>query len=306
MDAIITGGAPWVKATTFSTASSGKRTPRARPTAATSAEARANSGAMSGSSRSMPIGVLVAAVSAELVASRMNFIQSSVTIWSLCVASKPAFWHSARKVSPRALLPTFQFAEYQAHEAAGLPDHPRFGDGGADLRDSAHHRRRTEDWDQAIGRIDAVLQRDHRRCRANQRRDGCAGGLDIPQLDAEQYEINRPDGRRIIGSLRRGDQGFAAAALDAQAVRAHGLQMGAASNESNVGTGFCQGGPNAPPTPPAPITAIRIGRTPYLDAAETFVADRQRLSVAFKLSLGEGRVKQNSSVPHGSFFEATK
>ena len=33
----------------------------------------------------------------------MNFIQSSVRIWSLKVASKPAFWHSARKSSARLL-----------------------------------------------------------------------------------------------------------------------------------------------------------------------------------------------------------
>ena len=38
-----------------------------------------------------------------LVASRMNFIQSSVTIWSLSTASKPAFLHIANSASPRLL-----------------------------------------------------------------------------------------------------------------------------------------------------------------------------------------------------------
>ena len=41
--------------------------------------------------KSLPIGVLVAAVMAALVASRMNFIHSSVVIRSLWVASNPAF-----------------------------------------------------------------------------------------------------------------------------------------------------------------------------------------------------------------------
>ena len=56
---------------------------------------------MSGSSRNLPIGWRASAMTLALVASRMNFIQSSVRICSLSVASKPAFRQSASNASPR-------------------------------------------------------------------------------------------------------------------------------------------------------------------------------------------------------------
>ncbi len=47
----------------------------------------------------------------------------------------------------------------------------------------------------------------------------------------------------IVGGLGGLHQGFASAALDAQAVLAHGRQMGAAGDEGDVGAGFGQGSP---------------------------------------------------------------
>src|SRR4051812_11776980 len=58
---------------------------------------------MSGSSRRLPIGWRDSDIIPALLASKMNFIQRSVRIAALSVPSMPAFWHIARKASPRAL-----------------------------------------------------------------------------------------------------------------------------------------------------------------------------------------------------------
>ena len=106
-----------------------------------------------------------------LVASRMNFTQSSVRICSLRVASKPAFWHSARKSSPRWLrvpssspkimrmkVPIWRITPGAVIEALICATPPITA-------------LSAEDGDQPLGRVDAVLQRDHRRVRADQRLD---------------------------------------------------------------------------------------------------------------------------------------
>src|SRR5665647_3155813 len=76
----------------------------ALPTAMVSWNAATKNGLMSGSSRKLPIGWRASAVMPALAASWMNFIQRSVVICSLNVASKPACRHSARKSSPRRLF----------------------------------------------------------------------------------------------------------------------------------------------------------------------------------------------------------
>ena len=136
-----------------------------------------------------------------------------------------------------------EFAEHQAHEAADLTNHARFGDRGADLRDAAHHGLRAKDRQQPFGGVNAVLERDYRRVGSHQRLDRLTGGLHVPQLDAEQHEIHRPDAGRIVGRLAGGNHGFTAAAFDPQAVFPHGFQVGAAGDECDVGTGIRQGGP---------------------------------------------------------------
>ena len=62
----------------------------------------------------------------------------------------------------------------------------------------------------------------------------CAGALDVPKLDAEQDEIDRADGCGIVGGPGRIDNGFPAAALDAQAAPAYCCQMSAARDEGHV------------------------------------------------------------------------
>ena len=147
-----------VKATTLCSASSGKRTPLARPTAATSAEARSEqrcdvrifaqyADRRPGRSRERRIGrqqdELHPQLGHDLVAVRRI---------------EARFLTQREKVLTPSAMAAFEFAKYQTHEVAGLPDHAGLGDRGADLRHSAHHRRRTEDGDQALRGIDAVLQ----------------------------------------------------------------------------------------------------------------------------------------------------
>ena len=77
--------------------------------------------------------------------------------------------------------------------------------------------------------------------RPDQRLDVLARALDVPQLDAEQHEVDRPDGLRIVGRLGRHEMRLAAAALDLEAVALHGREMRAAGDEGHVRAGLCQG-----------------------------------------------------------------
>ena len=222
-----------------------------------------NSGRMSGSSRSLPIGWRASAVMLALVASRMNFIQSSVRIWSLSVASKPAFWHSARKASPRWLRLPSSSPKIMRMKVPTWRDHAGRGDRGADLRHAAHHGAAAEDRDQPLRRVDAVLQRDHRGVGPDQRLDVLARAFDVPQLDAEQHEIDRADAlrdRRSPGSAPDGSRRAPPSILQARAL--HRREMRAARDEGDVGPAFASAAPNPPPTPPAPTTAIRICTLP--------------------------------------------
>ncbi len=247
---------------TLCSASSGKRTPLARPTAATSAEARANSGAMSASSRKTPIDVLVAAVSAELVANRMNFIHSSVTIWSLCVASKPAFRHSARKSSPRALWPPSSSPNIRRMKSpvclitpgsaivalicatppitAGAP---RMG-----IRRSAASMPFCNGITAVVGPI--------------------SGRIDAPAVSTSQSLTQ--NSTRSTAPMVAGSSVACAGAIRVSprppSMRRPFARMACrwAPRATNVTSApaFAKAPPNAPPTPPAPITAMRINRTP--------------------------------------------
>ena len=122
-----------------------------------------------------------------------------------------------------------------AHDA-GRDD--RAGDEGR----AAHHRLAPENRDQPFVRIDAVLHRHDRGIRPDNRPKLRAGGLDIPQFDAEQHVIDRPDARDIVGRPGRADQRLAAVALDAQPVRPHRREVRAARDKRDL----------APRSAPAP------------------------------------------------------
>ena len=68
-----------------------------------------------------------------------------------------------------------------------------------------------ENREQPLMGIDAVLQRDHGGAGADQRFYPLARAFDVPQLDAEQHDIDLADLGRIVGRLGRHQMGVAAA-----------------------------------------------------------------------------------------------
>ena len=74
-------------------------------------------------------------------------------------------------------------------QISAIRHHNRSRDKGA----AAHHRLGSEDRDQPIRRVDTVLQRDDRGLRPDYWADLLTGGLDVPQLDAQQDAINETD-----------------------------------------------------------------------------------------------------------------
>ena len=167
----------------------------------------------------------------------------------LLTESNPALWHSAWKAAPRWLDAAVQLAEHQAHEGAGLADHAGLGDGGADLRHAAHHRLLAEDRDQPLAGVDAVLQRDDRRVGPHQRADGGARAFHVPQLDAEQHDIDRADAGRVVGGLDGADMHVPARAQHSEPTRPHRRQMRAARNEAHIGPRLRQRRPERAPNP---------------------------------------------------------
>ena len=140
-----------------------------------------------------------------LDASRMNFIQRSVRIEVLSTPSMPALPHIAAKASPRGLRLPSSSPNTMRMAGAGLADDAGLDDGGADIGDAAHHRLLAQEGRQPLGGIDAVLQGNDGGVRPDHRLDRFARALDVPQLDAEQHDIDRPDGardRRLPGSAR--------------------------------------------------------------------------------------------------------
>ena len=62
----------------------------------------------------------------------------------------------------------------------------------------------------------------------------------IPQLDAEQHDIDLADVLGIVGRLRRRKMGIAAGALDLEPVGFHRGQMRTARDEGDIRPGFRQ------------------------------------------------------------------
>ena len=72
----------------------------------------------------------------------------------------------------------------------GLPDDAGSDDRTAHERHPAQHMRRAEDPRQSLAGIDAVLQRDHDGVAANHRVDMISRRFNVPELDAEQHQID--------------------------------------------------------------------------------------------------------------------
>src|ERR1700730_3364783 len=127
-----------------------------------------------------------------------------------------------------------ELAEGHLLIGAGLANDARRDDRPRDEGTAAHHRLRSEDRDQPVSRVDAVLQRDDGGLRPDYWADLLAGGLDVPQLDAQQDVINNADVSDIVGGLGRPDMDLAAITFDPQSVLANCREMGAARNKGHI------------------------------------------------------------------------
>ena len=192
-------------------------------------------GRISGSSRSLPIGWRVDAVMLALVASRMNFIQRSVRICSLSVASKPAFWHSASSPSPRLLrlpssspkimrmkVPTWWITPglmMEAEICATPPitaSRPRIGS-----RRSAASMPFCSGITAVSGPISGLM---------------CSPALSTSHSLTQNSTMSTlPMLGGIVGRLRRHQMGIAARAVHSQALALHRGEMRAARDEGDVG-----------------------------------------------------------------------
>ena len=163
--------------------------------------------------------------------------------------SNPAAAHSlGETLAARAHRPV-ELAKGHLLIGAGLADHPRRDDRAGDEGGAAHHRVAPEDRDQPLVRVDAVLQRNDRGLRPDDRADLLAGALDIPQLDAQQHVIDEADAGQVVGGLGGPDQRLAAVALDPETVRLHRREMRAARDKGDVRPGLGQRGAVGPADP---------------------------------------------------------
>ena len=89
-------------------------------------------------------------------------------------------------------------------------------------------------------RVDAVLQRNHAGVGADQRLDAFPRAFDVPQLDAEQHDIDQADLGGIVGGLGRHQMAVATRARYLQANALDGGQMRAACDEADIGPRFRQ------------------------------------------------------------------
>ena len=118
---------------------------------------------------------------------------------------------SARRASAVVL------AENQLLHGAGMANDARLRDLCRDVAGAAHHRALAQDIAQDIVLADAVLQRNDRRSRADERSHSLRCRFGIPELDSEQDQVDRPDIGRIVGRSRGREMHVAQRTLDLEA-----------------------------------------------------------------------------------------
>jgi hypothetical protein len=82
--------------------------------------------------------------------------------------------------------------------------------------------------------VDPVLHGDDPGRGTDQRPGGCRRLLGVVELDREDHQIDRADGGRIVGRLRRLHGGVAECALDPEPLAPQGREVRAAGDEGNV------------------------------------------------------------------------
>jgi len=179
-------------------------------------------------SRIGPIGLRMVVVVPDRPTMNTYFCQ--ISRW---ISGDAAFQAGVEKTLPATGDRAVQFPEQQTLHGSGLTDHGRPIDGGGYITDPAHDAGRVE----RVAKIPifehAVLERDHRRVWPDDRfylLDRCRS---IPQLHGNEHKIGRSNRRRIARRLhlRKVKRGRP---LDGQALRPHGVEMGAARHEMDI------------------------------------------------------------------------
>lgn len=109
-------------------------------------------------------------------------------------------------------------------------------DGGGDVADTAHDRRVTEDPPQHIVFLNAVLKRDNCGAARNQRSDCARRALGVPELYADEDEIDWSQRGGIVRDAWRLDVEIAELARDPQAILLERREMSAARDERDLGS----------------------------------------------------------------------
>jgi hypothetical protein len=128
----------------------------------------------------------------------------------------------------------------QPRHLADVLDHARARDARGDVGRAAHHRLFREELAQALDRLDAVLERDHLRLRADDRLDLLGGALGVPELHAEHHDVDRA--ADLGGLLDRAhlEVRVAVRALDRQAVLLHRREVPPPRDESHLVSALLQ------------------------------------------------------------------
>ena len=90
--------------------------------------------------------------------------------------------------------------------------------------------------------VDAVLERDDGRVRAEERPEGRGCGFRVIRFDAEQHDVHWTDVGRVVGRVEiLADRPIGG--LDRQAVAAERFEMGAACDQMDLGAAACEARP---------------------------------------------------------------
>ena len=196
---------------------------------------------MSGSSQIAPIGSRAAPVKPASDTRKMNFSQigmrpsPTASAWmsaptSACSSRAHAIGHPRQRAE--------DLAEDDAPMRAGLLDHARRGERRRDVGRAAEHRLLADRTAASVANaVDAVLQGQHRRPRAEHRRDRRQRRAAVVGLHRDDDDVDRADPAGVFFRGRVNGEVAERGTPDLQAPRADRLEVRAPGDERDVMTG---------------------------------------------------------------------
>ncbi|MEP6689370.1 MAG: hypothetical protein ABJC36_13550, partial [Gemmatimonadales bacterium] len=126
----------------------------------------------------------------------------------------------AEHLGPWDLTRRVELAEGDRRRHAAVPDASRALDERDDTAEPAQHAVAAERRRQRVGRFDAVLQRDHKRVRAEHRAERIGSLRDLPGLHRDQHDVDLAQGCGIVARPDRMNDEVAGGARDLEAMLA--------------------------------------------------------------------------------------